>query len=85
MSNKDVRHTNNTTPTVVNTTIYFNSQTSLATYAHDDIEIHSLACMPQLMNITDFFEVEIFDEIYDWNYHCLMGFYAIIADSGTLC
>ena len=44
--------------------------TSLATYTHDETAIHSLACKPQLMNITDFFEEEIFDDIYDRNFYC---------------
>ena len=64
---RPLRRTTDTTPAsaVMSTTIYFNLHTSLATYTHDDIVIHSLACIPQLMNITDFFEAEMFDEICD--------------------
>lgn len=39
--------------------------TSLATYMHDETEIHSRACIPQFMKTTGLFELETFDEIYE--------------------
>lgn len=39
--------------------------TSLATYTHDETEIHSRACIPQFMKTTGLFELETFDEIYE--------------------